>query len=333
MPATKSSTKSSTEPSTTPGASRTFLPLPLLVALFCVLWSSAFAGAKLALLDCPPLLLLSFRLLLAGGIMLALALLIDGRPALRRRDLAALVFIGVLNNAVYLGFNWTALTFTSSAYTAVLTSCLPLIVALAAGPVLGERLNLGKWLGIALGLIGVVIVLRSRLEGGHESLAGTVLVGLGATALSAGTLAFKYFAPRGGVWTGTAIQGLAGGLVLVPFALSSESVGDVHVTANLIGGLAFLVVGVSIGGYGLWFYLLTRSSATAASSLHFLMPPLGLLFGWVLLGEAVPPLDILGIVPIAIGIWLVTRGGRKPEPVREAARAGTRNPCLSAGGT
>ncbi|MDF2994972.1 MAG: EamA family transporter [Xanthobacteraceae bacterium] len=312
---------------TTTNASRTFLPLPVLVALFCVLWSSAFAGAKLALLDCPPLLLLSFRLLLAGGIMLGLAWAIDGRPTMRRRDFLALLFIGVLNNAVYLGFNWTALTFTSSAYTAVLTSCLPLIVALAAGPLLGEKLNLAKWFGIMLGLLGVVIVLRSRLEGGHESLTGTLLVGVGVTALSAGTLAFKYFAPRGGVWTGTAIQGLAGGVVLAPFALASESLADVHVTVNLIGGLAFLVVGVSIGGYGLWFYLLTRSSATAASSLHFLMPPLGLFFGWLLLGEAVPPLDILGIVPIALGIWLVTRPSRAAtRPVQ----AETAAPCISA---
>lgn len=308
-------------------ASRTFLPLPILVALFCVLWSSAFAGAKLALLDCPPLLLLSFRLLLAGGIMLGLAWMIDGRPNMRRRDLLALLFIGVLNNAVYLGFNWTALTFTSSAYTAVLTSCLPLIVALAAGPLLGEKLNLSKWFGIVLGLVGVVVVLRSRLEGGHESLLGTALVGVGVTALSAGTLAFKYFAPRGGVWTGTAIQGLAGGVVLAPFALGTESLSDVHVTANLIGGLAFLVIGVSIGGYGLWFYLLTRSSATAASSLHFLMPPLGLFFGWLLLGEAVPPLDILGIVPIALGIWLVTRPARAAT---SSVQAETAAPCISA---
>lgn len=289
---------------------RSFLPLPLLVAVFCVLWSSAFAGAKLALADCPPLILLATRLLIAGSLMLALAFLMDGRPAMRRRDVIALIGIGILNNAVYLGLNWTALTFTSSAYTAVLTSCLPLVVALFAGPVLGERMNLTKWAGIALGLIGVVIVLRSRLADAHETLAGTLLIAGGVTALSAGTLAFKYFAPRGGVWTGNAVQCLAGGLALVPVALATESLGDIRFTANLFGGLAFLVVAVSIGGYGLWFYLLTRSSATAASSLHFLMPPLGLFFGWLLLGEVVPPLDILGIAPIALGIRLVTRPAR-----------------------
>lgn len=292
-------------------ATRTVVPLPLLVALFCVLWSSAFAGAKLALADCPPLTLLMVRLVLAGAIMLIMAPIWDGgRMRMRRRDLFALIFIGILNNAVYLGLNWTALTFTSSAYTAVLTSCLPLLVALGAGPLLGERLTLGKLGGIALGLVGVVIVLRSRLAGAHESLTGTLLIAGGVAALAAGTLAFKYFAPRGGIWRGNAIQCLAGGVVLIPFALTGENPADIHLTANLVGGLAFLVVGVSIGGFGLWFYLLTRSSATAASSLHFLMPPLGLFFGWLLLGEAVPPLDFVGIVPIALGIWLVTRPAR-----------------------
>ncbi|MCK0198562.1 DMT family transporter [Ancylobacter sp. 6x-1] len=291
-------------------APRTFLPLPLLVGLFCILWSSAFAGAKLALSASPPLILLTARFVLAGVLMLGLARLVDGPLRLRRRDLYALAFIGALNNALYLGFNWVGLTYASSAYVAVLTSCLPLVVAFAAGPVLGERLTLAKWLGIGLGLAGVAIVLRSRLAGGHESLFGTLLIACGCLSLAAGTIAFKYLKPQGGVWLGTAIQSLSGAVLLLPVALASENLHEVRLTADLLYGLAYLVVAVSIGGYGLWFYLLTRSSATAASSLHFLMPPLGLFFGWLLLGEAIPPLDIVGIVPIAAGIWLVTRPGR-----------------------
>lgn len=298
--------------------------LLLLVLVFCLLWSSAFAFAKMALNDCPPLILLVVRLTLAGGIMMALAVKVDGRSRLasmRRRDVLALMLCGVLNNAVYLGVNWIGLTMTSSAYNAVLISCNPLVVALLAGPLLGERLNLTKWIGLGLGLLGVVIVLRSRLAGGHEDTFGTVLIGIGMLGLAAGTLAFKYLKPRGGVWTGNAIQCLTGALVLLPFAAATESLADLHVTRGFLIGLGFLVFAVSIGGYGLWFYLLTRSSATAASSLHFAMPPLGLFFGWLLLGEPVPPLDIVGILPIALGIWLVTRTARQ---------AGTRNSAISA---
>ncbi len=218
------------QPASSAGASplaapRTLLPLPLLIGLFLVLWSSAFAGAKLALADCPPLVLLTARLVLAGAIMLIIAPVWDSGHRLRRRDVWALIFIGILNNSVYLGLNWTALTFTSSAYTAVLTSSLPLLVALGAGPLLGEKMNLRKWLGIALGIVGVMIVLRSRLAGAHETLAGTLLIAGGVLSLSAGTLAFKYFRPHGGVWTGNAIQCLAGGVVLHPLRAGDRESG------------------------------------------------------------------------------------------------------------
>ena len=86
-----------------------------------------------------------------------------------------------------------------------------------------------------------------------------------------------------------------------------ESIGDARMTASLFWSMAYMIVAVSMGGYYLWFMILGRASATAASALHFLMPPLGLLFGWLVLGEHVSWLDLLGIVPIAFGIWLATR--------------------------
>jgi drug/metabolite transporter (DMT)-like permease len=78
-------------------------------------------------------------------------------------------------------------------------------------------------------------------------------------------------------------------------------------TASLFWSMAYMIVAVSMGGYYLWFMILGRASATSASALHFLMPPLGLLFGWLVLSEPVSWLDLLGIVPIAFGIWLATR--------------------------
>ena len=75
---------------------------------------------------------------------------------------------------------------------------------------------------------------------------------------------------------------------------------------------------VSVFGYLLWFQLLTISGATAASAYHFLMPPLGMLFGWLLLGERVELSDLVGVVPVALGIWLVTRPPRaQPWPIQD----------------
>ncbi len=277
------------------------------IAAFCFLWSSAFAAAKIAVRDCPPLTLLTIRFLIAGALMLGLAAA-SGRWKLPSgRDLAALVLLGALNNALYLGLSWSGMTTVSSAFTAVLISTNPLLIGVLAGPLLGERLSWRKLLGLCLGLAGVALVLRSRLTGMQEDLHGTLLVTGGLIALVAGTLLYKMLKPTSGLWTSTGIQSLAGAAALLPFALATENLGDARLTSSLIWSMAYMVVAVSMGGYYLWFMILGRASATSASALHFLMPPLGLLFGWVVLREPVSWLDLLGIVPIAFGIWLATR--------------------------
>ncbi len=277
------------------------------IAAFCFLWSSAFAAAKIAVRDCPPLTLLTIRFLIAGALMLGLAAA-SGRWKLPSgRDLAALVLLGALNNALYLGLSWSGMTTVSSAFTAVLISTNPLLIGVLAGPLLGERLSWRKLLGLCLGLAGVALVLRSRLTGMQEDLHGTLLVTGGLVALVAGTLLYKMLKPTSGLWTSTGIQSLAGAAALLPFALATENLGDASLTSSLIWSMAYMIVAVSMGGYYLWFMILGRASATSASALHFLMPPLGLLFGWVVLREPVSWLDLLGIVPIAFGIWLATR--------------------------
>lgn len=277
------------------------------IAAFCFLWSSAFAAAKIAVRDCPPLTLLTIRFLIAGALMLGIAVASRQGKRPSARDLVALILLGVLNNALYLGLSWSGMTTVSSAFTAVLISTNPLLIGVLAGPVLGEQLSWRKLLGLCLGLAGVALVLRSRLSGMQEDLHGTLLVTGGLIALVAGTLLYKRLTPQAGLWTATGIQSLAAAVALLPFALMNESLGDARLTASLAWSMAYMIVAVSMGGYYLWFMILTRASATSASALHFLMPPLGLLFGWLVLREPVSWLDLLGIVPIAFGIWLTSR--------------------------
>lgn len=287
----------------------------LLLGLFCLLWSSAFAPAKIALVDCPPLLLLAVRFLAAGALCLVLGHRRGEGGWPEGRALAVLVLLGLLNNAIYLGLSWSGMRTVSSGFAAVLISANPLLTAAIAGPVLGERLTWAKAGGLLLGLAGVALVLRSRLGGGLEAGGGTLLVAGGLVSLVAGTIAYKRLAPRGvGPWTGNGVQLLAAGLALAPVALTIEDVAAVRPTLPLALTLLWMVLGVSVGGYYLWFRILARRSATAASSLHFLMPPLGLGFGWLIAGESVPAGDLIGILPIAAGIALVTRPGRIARP-------------------
>ena len=107
------------------------------------------------------------------------------------------------------------------------------------------------------------------------------------------------------------MQTLAGGLALIPFAFAFESVSEIVPTWRLLAAIAYLVLCGSVVAYLLWFHLLTVFGATAASAYHFLMPPLGMLFGWILLGEHVDARDLIGVLPVAVGIYLVTRPGHK----------------------
>jgi drug/metabolite transporter (DMT)-like permease len=281
--------------------------LPLAVGAFCLIWSSAYSVAKLALYDCPPLMLLTARFLLAGMIMIGAAAFSADWRRLRWRDAAALILLGLLNYPLYLGLNYYGMLSLPAGLSALIISANPVLTALLAAVFLDERMTWRKGWGLLLGVAGVTFILGSRLHAGLASPVGIAFT-LGALlSLVIGTILFKRLAPNGSLWIGNGMQNLAGGLAVAPFAFTFERVSDIVPTTAFFLALAYSVVFVSIGAYLLWFHLLKVSGATAASSYHFLMPPLGILFGWLILGERVEPADIIGILPVALGIYLVTR--------------------------
>jgi drug/metabolite transporter (DMT)-like permease len=287
-------------------------PLPFLIAAFCLLWSSAFAVAKIATVDCPPLLLLMARLLLAGAVTLGAAAASGASWRLSGRDVGVFAVLGVVNNAVYLGLNFVGIQSVSAGLAALISSANPVLTALLAAVFLGDRMTWRKGAGLLLGVAGVAFVVESRIRGGADDPIGIAFVVAALASLVAGTILFKRLAPNGGLWIGNGVQNLAGGLALVPVAFTFENIGNIVPTWQLFAALAYMVLLVSVVGYLLWFHLLSVSGATAASAYHFLMPPLGVLFGWLLLGESVEPRDLIGILPVALGIYLVTRPARPP---------------------
>ncbi|MGB6415911.1 MAG: DMT family transporter [Pseudolabrys sp.] len=284
------------------------LPLPVMVVTFCILWSAAFAVAKVAIVDCPPLLLLSARFLAAGAIILGIAFVTRAPWTLSRRDLLFFAIVGIANQALYLGLGYIGLQEISAGLSTLIASSNPILIAILAVFLLGERMTWRKAAGLLLGFGGVAFIVSHSLSLGGDSLRGILFTVAGLLALVGGTLMFKLFAPKDGLWVGNGVQSLAAGIASLPFALTFESVGDIVPSWRLLAAVLYLALAVSIFAFLLWFHILKASGATAASSYHFLMPPLGMLFGWLLLGEHVSPLDLLGIVPVVLGIYLVTRG-------------------------
>ena len=172
---------------------------------------------------------------------------------------------------------------------------------------MNEQLTWRKVAGLLLGILGVASIVWHRMSVGTDSLHGILFTLASLASIVLGTILFKLLAPKGSLWVGNGVQNLAAGVVLIPVAFTFANVNDVVPNFQLLGAFAFLTLGGSVLAYVLWFHLLRVCGATAASAYHFLMPPLGMLFAFLVLGEHVAVRDLLGIVPVALGIYLVTR--------------------------
>ncbi|MEK9285676.1 MULTISPECIES: DMT family transporter [unclassified Bradyrhizobium] len=288
-----------------------FNPLPLYIGVFCLLWSYAFVAGKIGVTHCPPLILLAARFSLAGILMLGATLIRGDGWSLSWRDAAIYAVLGIANNALYLGLGYTGLQSVSAGLGGLIVSANPVFTAALAALVLGEGMTWRKAGGLLLGVIGVTLIVWHRLAVGTDSLHGIVFTLASLASIVAGTILFKLLAPKGSLWIGNGIQNLAAGIVLTPVALTFADIHAIDYTPSLIGAFAFLVLGGSILAYLLWFHLLKVCGATAASAYHFLMPPLGMLFAFLVLGEHVEARDLFGVIPVALGIYLVTRPAAK----------------------
>ncbi len=287
----------------------------LLVALFVFAWASGFTAAKLAMATCPPALFGGVRFLLTGAALLGFA---AWRRDFRRPvPWGKLALLGLFNQAGYQGLAWQGMGNVSAGLATIIASLNPILIAAAAAPLLGERLHWRKVLGLLLGFAGAVFVVRHRLVAGHEDGRGVLLVVGALLSLVIGTLAFKWLAPDVTLPVAVGVQTGTAGAILLALGAAFENPTRITYGPQLWLVMGWCVLVMSIGALLLWFWLLRNGSATSASALHFLIPPIGLAMSWLVLGEPVSPLDLLGVVPVALGIWLATRPAPMPKLVEQ----------------
>jgi drug/metabolite transporter (DMT)-like permease len=294
-----------------------FNPLPIYIGLFCLLWSFAFVAGKIGVTDCPPLILLVAHFSLAGVVILGISALRGEASSLSWRDICAFAVIGIANNALFLGLGYTGLQTVSAGLGGLIISANPIFTAVLAALFLGETLTWRKFAGLLLGITGVGFIVWHRMSVGTDSWHGILLTLASLGSIVAGTILFKLLAPAGSLWIGNGVQNLVAGIVLLPIAFTLHDIGEIVPSMRLLGAFLFLTFGGSILAYLLWFHLLKVCGATAASAYHFLMPPLGMLFAWMVLGEHVELRDLAGIVPVALGIYLVTRPAAARPSLKE----------------
>lgn len=284
------------------------MALPL---LFVVLYGSGFVGAKLGLPHAPPLTFLALRFAIAAGVVALTALALRAPWPGTWRDAAHIGVAGGLTVGTFSAGVFVAIDLgLSPALSALIVALQPILVAIGAQGMLGERLAARQWLGLGLGLLGVGIVVGHKLDLTAVHLTGLAFAGLGLLGLSLGTLYQKRFCATMNVFSGGTLQSLAALGLCLPFALLVEDRPIAWTTAFAIA-LGYMSLGVSVGALSLLYVMIRRGEVSRVASLFYFVPVSAAVVSFIVFGERIDLPVIAGIAVTALGVIMVNHRPRR----------------------
>lgn len=282
----------------------------LLGIAFAAMWSSAFATARVIVAHSPPLAALSVRFLISGAIAVLIARALGQTWRLAPAQARAVILFGLCQNALYLGLNFIAMQSVEASLAAIIAASMPLIVALLGWLVLRERIAPLGIAGLVAGFLGVALIMGTRLSGGAD-LNGVLLCLGGAVALAVATLMVQGASTAGNLLMVVGLQMLVGSVVLGAISAITETL-SVSISAGFLAAFAYQIAVPGLTATLIWFTLVGRIGTTRAATFHFLNPFFGVAIAAALLGEAVRPLDILGVGIAMAGILAVQLSRTRP---------------------
>lgn len=276
-------------------------------AMFVLLWSTGFIGAKYGLPYVEPFTFLSLRMAFVVVIHLLIVWFWKVRwPTATEARHSAIT--GLLVHGVYLGGVFLAIKQgVPAGLSALIPGLQPILMSTIANRWLGERVTPIQWGGLALGLAGVALVLHDRSMIGSGTALGWAASFASLIGITLGTLYQKRHNSNIDWRSGNLVQYVAGGIffALVAFTFETRAV---EWTGEFVFALAWLVVVMSFGAVGLMYWLIRRSSAASFGSLLYLVPASTAVIAYFLFGERLDMLSIAGMVICAVGVFIVSRG-------------------------
>lgn len=278
------------------------------IGIALLTWSSAYAAIAYALASFTPGEVALARLAI-GSLCFAVLLAVRRVPLPAKRDWPQLALLGVIGLSVYHLCLNTAETRVASGTAAIIISLVPATTAALSAIWLRERLSPRSLTGLAVALVGVVmVVLTSGKDVKIEPMAALVLVSVLASAIF--FVGQKPFFTRNSMIGVTAFTFFAGTLGTLPFGLGLPHA-LASAPASHIGALVWLGIAPTFIGYITWNAALHRASASQVSSFIYFSPPIAVLIGWVWLGERPTLLTLLGGV-ITVGGVVLANARRRP---------------------
>ncbi len=288
--------------------------LAITPGVFVFLWSTGFIGAKLGLPSAEPMTFLALRFSLVSACLLAFVLIVRAPWPQSWAAAGHIAIVGLLLHGVYLGGVFASIDLgVEAGVSALIVGVQPLLTAVAAGPVLGERVTPRQWLGLLLGFLGVTLVVWQKLALGLGTPLGMSLSVLALFGITAGTLYQKRFCSEMPLRSGNAIQFAAATLATGLLAFGFES-RIIDWTPEFVFAMAWLVIVLSFGAVSLLIILIRRGAASRVASLFYLVPPSTAILAWLIFDERFGPLALAGMALVVLGVALVNLTPRRATP-------------------
>jgi len=283
----------------------------LMPAIFVLLWSTGFIGAKYGLPYAEPFTFLLWRFVIVALLLLVAALALHAPWPVSRAEFGHIAVAGVLVHAGYLGGVFSAIhQGVSAGEVALIAGLQPVLTAAVSGPLLGERVSARQWAGFMLGFLGVVLVVSNRLDPGGAGTIGYLSAFLALAGITAGTLYQKRFCSHMDLRSGAVIQFSASAVLMAVLASLTESM-VVDWSGEFIFSLVWLVLVLSLGAISLLYLLIRHGEAARVTSMFYLVPPVTALMAYALFGERLDVMALVGMGLTVTGVALVVARPRQ----------------------
>jgi len=271
-----------------------------------LLWSSAFISGKIIVSDGTPFASLGVRFVIVASGFGLVGLYLRDKFSVSASELIYALGTGVLFHGLYLGGVFFAQSEGMSAgLSALIVSLQPILTAVLAGPVLGERLTRWGWLGIGLGFSGAALVIG--IDVGKDIPAiGFISTIIALMAVSAGTLWTKKQPSNMPLSVSNFYQAIGAGLFHLAMVLLFEDA-QINLTLPYILSMSWQIIAVSFGAFTILMILIKSGSASQTATLFFLVPPVSALMAWLVLDEFLTIQDIAGFCLASAGVYIATR--------------------------
>ena len=288
-------------------------------AVFVLIWSTGFIVARFGMPNSPPFSFLWFRYLFSITCFLAWIQWARVKWPQDKREWLHLSVTGVLMHAGYLGGVWAAVKAgMGSGLSALIVGLQPVLTAIwlsTHGGAANNAVSRRQWMGLLLGFCGLLLVVWRKLTQGsaldHVTAVNLSFAVMALFAITLGTLYQKSFVKPCDVRTANTVQLMAAILVTTPLALLETE--PMQWNHELMGAMAWSVLGLTLGGSSLLYLLIQKGAAASVSSLMYLVPPCTAMMAWVLFDEPITVVTLMGIALTAWGVSWVVRPAKIPE--------------------